>query len=103
MSRGRVDETGREVFDEFIPLAGANLWEHVRQVREVSEARQAQAMYMPSVGMFPTTMALACLRVAPLQMMALGHPATTHGHAMDYVVVEEDYVGDEACFSEKLL
>jgi predicted O-linked N-acetylglucosamine transferase (SPINDLY family) len=100
---GRVDETGREVFDEFIPLAGANLWEHVRQVREVSEARQAQAMYMPSVGMFPTTMALACLRVAPLQMMALGHPATTHGHAMDYVVVEEDYVGDEACFSEKLL
>lgn len=100
---GRVDEAGREVFDEFIALEGATLWDHVRQVRDVSEAREAQAMYMPSVGMFPITMALACLRVAPLQMMALGHPATTHGHAMDYVVVEEDYVGDEACFSEKLL
>ncbi|WP_175945660.1 peptide transporter [Caballeronia sp. BCC1704] len=100
---GRVDEAGREVFDEFIPLDGATLWDHVRQVRDVSEAREAQAMYMPSVGMFPVTMVLACLRVAPLQMMALGHPATTHGHAMDYVVVEEDYVGEEACFSEKLL
>ena len=99
----RVDATGREVFHEFIPLKGAHLWEHTAHVREVSETRNAQVLYMPSVGMFPITMALACLRVAPLQMMALGHPATTHGQAMDYVVVEEDYVGDEACFSEKLL
>ncbi|NML34653.1 peptide transporter [Paraburkholderia antibiotica] len=99
----RVDDVGKEVFHEFIELKGGHLWEHVAHVREVSETRNAQAMYMPSVGMFPITMVLACLRVAPLQMMALGHPATTHGHAMDYVVVEEDYVGDEACFSEALL
>jgi hypothetical protein len=100
---GRVDDAGKAVFHEFIPLEGANLWETARQVRDTSEVRQAQMMYMPSVGMFPITMVLACLRVAPMQLMALGHPATTHGHAMDYVVVEEDYVGDEACFSEKLL
>jgi hypothetical protein len=100
---GRVDEAGQAVFHEFIPFEGGNVWESASHVREVSEARQAQMMYMPSVGMLPITMVLACLRVAPLQMMALGHPATTHGHAMDYVVVEEDYVGDEACFSEKLL
>jgi hypothetical protein len=99
----RVDEAGQAVFHEFIPLEGNNVWANARHVRDVSEERQAQMMYMPSVGMFPITMILACLRVAPLQMMALGHPATTHGHAMDYVVVEEDYVGDEACFSEKLL
>jgi FkbM family methyltransferase len=100
---GRVDEVGREVFHEYIPLEGKDVWEHVAHVREVSQARQAQALYMPSVGMFPSTMILANLRVAPLQLYALGHPATTHGHAMDYVVVEEDYVGDPACFSEKLL
>jgi FkbM family methyltransferase len=100
---GRVDEVGCEVFHEYIPLEGNNVYEHAARVREVSQARRAQAVYMPSVGMFPITMILANLRVAPLQMMALGHPATTHGHAMDYVVVEEDYVGDAACFSEKLL
>lgn len=100
---GRVDEVGREVFHEYIALEGNSVWENVAHVREVSEARNVQVMYMPSVGMFPSTMILANLRVAPLQMMALGHPATTHGHAMDYVVVEEDYVGDPACFSEKLL
>ena len=100
---GRVDDAGKAVFHEFIPLDGRTLWENAAKVRSVSEEHQAQMMYMPSVGMFPITMVLACLRVAPLQMMALGHPATTHGHAIDYVVVEEDYVGDEACFSEKLL
>jgi FkbM family methyltransferase len=99
----RVDEVGKELFHEFIVLEGNSVWDHVAHVREVSEARLAQAMYMPSVGMFPSTMILANLRVAPLQLMALGHPATTHGHAMDYVVVEDDYVGDPACFSEQLL
>ncbi|WP_144107610.1 peptide transporter [Paraburkholderia sp. BCC1886] len=100
---GRVDEIGKAVFHEFIPFQGKNVWEVARQVRKESESRRVQIMYMPSVGMFPITMVLANLRVAPLQMMALGHPATTHGHAMDYVVVEEDYVGDKACFSEELL
>lgn len=100
---GRVDEAGRDVFHEFIPYQGGNVWENAQHVREVSEKYQAQVAYMPSVGMFPITMVLGNLRVAPLQLMALGHPATTHGHAMDYVVVEEDYVGDETCFSEKLL
>ncbi|WP_157994733.1 peptide transporter, partial [Cupriavidus agavae] len=100
---GRVDDAGKAVFHEFIPIGGGNVWENARHIQETSETYQAQLMYMPSVGMFPITMVLACLRVAPLQMMALGHPATTHGHAMDYVVVEEDYVGDETCFSERLL
>jgi hypothetical protein len=99
----RVDEVGQAVFDEFISIRGENIWEQARYVQQVCDRNNAQIAYMPSVGMFPITMVLACLRVAPLQMMALGHPATTHGHAMDYVVVEEDYVGDEACFSEKLL
>ena len=53
--------------------------------------------------MFQLTLFLSNLRLAPLQLMALGHPATTHSPYIDYVVVEEDYVGDAACFSEKLL
>ena len=99
----RVDDAGKEVFHEFMLIKGRSIWENARHIKEISEKYQVQIAYMPSVGMFPITMVLGCLRVAPLQMMALGHPATTHGHAMDYVVVEEDYVGDDACFSEKLL
>ena len=36
-------------------------------------------------------------------MIALGHPATTHSDFIEYVIVEDDYVGSEKCFSEQLL
>lgn len=97
-----VDQSGREIFHEFIELQG-HLMDMLRQIRSVADERSPAALYMPSVGMFQSTMFLATLRLAPLQLMALGHPATTHSKNMDYVVVEEDYVGDPACFSEKLL
>jgi len=100
---GRVDEGGKAVFHEFIPLEGANLWDTARQVSTVSDERQAQMMYMPSVGMFPHTIFMTNVRVAPLQIAALGHPATMHAGCIDYVSVEEDFVGDPACFSEKLM
>jgi hypothetical protein len=97
-----VDEHGRAIFHEFVELTG-DLTTTLKQVHAVADERRPAALYMPSVGMFQLTMYLATLRLAPLQLLALGHPATTHSDAMDYVVVEEDYVGDPACFSEKLL
>jgi hypothetical protein len=98
-----VDEAGKAIFDEFIEIKGSETAEQLRCIRDVASERQAEILYMPSVGMFPLTMFLANLRVAPVQAMALGHPATSHSSNIDYVVVEEDYVGDPACFSEKLL
>jgi hypothetical protein len=98
-----VDAAGRAVFDEFIVCPGADVLAQIAHVREVAERQGAHALYMPSVGMHPLTMFLANMRIAPLQAMALGHPATSHSDQIDYVVVEEDYVGDPACFSEKLL
>jgi len=97
-----VDDPGRAVFHEFVELNGT-VMDMVQQVRETAIERDADIIYMPSVGMFQLTMFLANVRFAPLQLMALGHPATTHSDCIDYVVVEEDYVGDPACFSEKLL
>ena len=98
-----LDDVTKKVFDEFIPITSAVMMDQLTQIMDQAKSSQAAICYMPSVGMFPLTMWLANLRVAPLQLMALGHPATTHAHAIDYVVVEEDYVGSEDCFSEKLL
>ena len=98
-----TDDVGRGVFDEFIEISPGSLAQQLGQIRDVAALRTAQVLYMPSVGMFPLTMMLCNLRVAPVMAMALGHPATTHSQAMDVVVVEEDYVGDPACFSERLL
>ena len=49
------------------------------------------------------TIFLINLRLAPIQMAALGHPATTHSPFVDYVLVEDDYLGDPHCFSEKVV
>ena len=99
-----VDDQTRKVFDEFIELdKNLSVVDQLKEIKSTAKRIKAAILYMPSVGMFPLTMWLTNLRVAPLQIMALGHPATTHSEVMDYVVVEEDYIGDPSCFSEKLL
>ena len=98
-----TDAVGHAVFDEWVEIQPGALSDQIRQIRRVASDRKAQVFYMPSVGMFPLTMMLTNIRLAPVMAMALGHPATTHSPVMDYVVVEEDYVGDPACFSEELL
>lgn len=99
-----TDELGRAVFDEFIAFdTPGDMLACLAQLRALAAERRPRALYMPSVGMFPITMFAANLRVAPLQVAALGHPATTHSSRIDYISVEDDFVGDPACFSEKLL
>lgn len=99
-----VDAAGREVFDRFIPFEHPEyVGEIVRQVQDFARENRPAVLYMPSVGMFPHTIFMTNVRVAPLQIAALGHPATMHAECIDYVSVEEDFVGDPTCFSEKLM
>lgn len=98
-----TDAVGHAVFDEWVEISPASLQDQIRQIRGEAERREAQIFYMPSVGMFPLTMMLTNIRLAPVMAMALGHPATSYSPHMDYVVVEEDYVGDPDCFTEELM
>nr|WP_090689744.1 glycosyl transferase family 1 [Paraburkholderia phenazinium] len=99
-----IDDAGRAIFDRFVELEEPDyLGECLKTIRAFAEAEQPDVLYMPSVGMFALTVFMSNLRVAPLQIAALGHPATTHSDKIDYISVEEDYVGDPACFSERLL
>ena len=99
-----LDEVGRDVFDRFIELEKPDyIGECLKTIRDFAEAEQPDVLYMPSVGMFVLTVFMSNLRIAPLQIAALGHPATTYSDKIDYISVEEDYVGDPACFSERLM
>ncbi|WP_394853553.1 cobalt ABC transporter permease [Citrobacter freundii] len=97
---GATDDETQAVFDRFEEIPAGNI---VRGAYDIIRRIQPDIIYYPSVGMFPLTMYLVNLRLAPLQLMALGHPATTHSPYIDGILVEEDYVGDIACFSEPLL
>jgi hypothetical protein len=99
-----TDEVTRAMFDEFVELSNNTPFlDNVALTRQAAERLRPQVIYYPSLGMFPYTIYTCNLRLAPVQIAALGHPATTYSATMDYVVVEEDYVGDPACFSERLI
>jgi hypothetical protein len=99
-----TDDTTRAMFDEFIELSNSTgFLDNVALTRQAAERLRPQVVYYPSLGMFPYTIYTCNLRLAPVQIAALGHPATTYSAMMDYVVVEEDYVGDPACFCERLI
>lgn len=97
---GTTDKETQGVFDRFEEIPAWNL---VRGAYDIIKREQPDIIYYPSVGMFPLTMYLVNIRLAPLQLMALGHPATTHSPYIDGILVEEDYVGDPDCYSEPLL
>jgi hypothetical protein len=103
-SAAHIDDAGRAVFDEVIDFETPDdMRAGLHQLLALALARRPAVFYMPSVGMFPITMFAANLRLAPLQVAALGHPATMHAAAIDYISVEDDFVGDAGCFSEALL
>ncbi len=98
-----VDAAGQAVFDEFHLLKGDNIFGKLNELKEICEKNGAVVLYMPSIGMDLTTIFASNTRLAPIQVIALGHPATTHSDFIEYVIVEDDYVGSEKCFSEQLL
>jgi hypothetical protein len=97
-----VDAAGRAVFDEFIVLTG-DLRQSLTAVRDEVARRKPAILYYPAVGMFQLTIYLSNMRLAPIQIAALGHGASSMSPFIDYFAVDEDFVGDPATFSERLI
>jgi hypothetical protein len=76
---------------------------HIARAAELIKAAQPDIVFWLSVGMRHWGVALASLRLAPIQLTALGHSASTFFPTVDYYLTEEGYVGDPALFSETLV
>ena len=101
---GAVDDAGKAMFEEYHQFGSFELsLNFLSRVIELSVKQRPAAVYYPSVGMSLHSVFLVNLRLAPKQLIALGHPATTHSDKIDYVLVEEDYLGDTSLFSEKVV
>lgn len=95
-----VDAAGREVFDVFHGVSAASALQEAYAIAR--ELRPDMVLYA-GIGMFPFTIYLSNLRLAPLQLVGLGHGASTFCEQMNGFVIEEDLVGDERCFSETVI
>ena len=90
-------------FDECIAIPTGKFFPVVRAVAAEITARRPVLIFYPSIGMVPQVIALAALRLAPIQCASYGHMATTMSPVMDYMIFPEDFIGAPHCFSEKIL
>jgi len=90
-------------FDECIAIPRGDFFAAVRTAAAEIAARRPVLIFYPSIGMVPQVIALAALRLAPIQCASYGHMATTMSPVMDYMIFPEDFINAPHCFSEKIL
>ncbi len=98
-----IDASTASCFDELLPLPIADFATAVRSLAAEIAARAPSVVLHLGVGMRAETIALASLRLAPVQCVSFGHTATTMSPAIDYMILPDDFVGSRDCFSEKLI
>ena len=96
-----IDKDAKKEFDGWIEVPEENiaLSTLVEQIKRV----KPDIIYYPSLGMDLIWVALASVRLAPIQMMTLGHPASSRSPCIDYVICEEGDIADPALFTEKII
>jgi hypothetical protein len=95
------DSASAACFDDVVAVAKVTLT--FKELAEAVAALKPDIVFYPSVGMWDGAIFLTNLRLAPIQVMSLGHPATSYSEAVDYVIVEEGYLGDPGRFTEKVV
>lgn len=96
-----TDDATRALFDEMVEIDNAT--PDPKKVVKAFVDAKLDALYYPSVGMTHWAIWAANLRLARVQFMTLGHPATSHSPEMDFVLTVSGINFDPGCFSEKLV
>lgn len=68
-----------------------------------AKSYRPDVVYYPSIGMRAMSIVGSNVRLAPIQLMTFGHPATTHSEQMDYAVLVDGQVGAESTVNETIL
>lgn len=99
--RSAIDDISRQLFDDAIILEQGETG--YQELVSVIDSLKPDIIYYPSLGMSPHWVALSSVRLAPIQMITLGHPATTFSEAIDYVMVAEGMPGDPDTLCETVV
>ncbi|NVJ60357.1 MAG: hypothetical protein HWE27_08205 [Gammaproteobacteria bacterium] len=100
--RTAVDDDVITLCDEFYEVTNevinGNLYTDL--AKKLARKRPDMVFY-PSIGMAPWSIVLANFRLAPVQCMGVGHPATSASKEIDFVL--NGSINDPECFTEKVI
>ena len=93
-----------DLFDDYIALpSNQPFFQSIKDLSaKIMKHKPAIVLHL-AIGMRSHIIALAALRLAPVQCTTYGHTATSQSPAIDFFILPEDFVGSEAAFSEKLI
>lgn len=98
---GKCDDAVAEMFDKVdsTPFDVKKPEVFIEKIK----SHRPDMVYFPSVGMRVSTILASNVRMAPIQLMTFGHPATTLSDQMDYAILDGEQVGDPATVNETIL
>ena len=99
----RLDDEARACFDDVIVYPPGDLIESVVATAAAIVERAPDIVFHLGVGMSNHVIALASLRLAPVQCCSYGHTATTMSPVIDYQLLPEDFVATDDVFSETVI
>ena len=97
-----VDDHVRGLFDTVLTF-DRNEVKYLHSIHKMMVDAAPDILFYPSVGMRHWGPLFANLRLAPIQLTALGHSASSFCDTIDYYLLEEGYVSDPALFGETVL
>ena len=98
-----VDDAVRTLFDRVLSFKRTVDGAYLGQIARMIGKTAPDIIFYPSVGMRHWGPLFANLRLAPIQMTALGHSASTFCNTIDYYLLEEGYVSDPSLFGETVI
>lgn len=97
-----VDDPVRSLFDSVLTFE-RNAPQYLHKIYDMIVDAAPDILFYPSVGMRHWGPLFANLRLAPIQLTALGHSASSFCETIDYYLLEDGYVSDPALFGETVL
>jgi hypothetical protein len=95
-----IDNKAEELFDASYRI---NRDDGLREILKLIRRIEPDVIYFPSIGMRLFVIMLASMRLAPIQIMTLGHPATSCLDTIDYVYLAKIDGEASSVFTEKTL
>ena len=100
-AEGKCDEKLHYMFDK-IDTTKFNIRDP-KPFFDKAKSYRPDVVYYPSIGMRPLSILGSNVRLAPIQVMTFGHPATSYSECVDYAVLVDGQVGSEDTVNETIL